>query len=375
MSKKYKEAMDKIVLSDELKSKIIENAAKNHLPVNTKPRLTKSFYFRYGVSYVACLILCFLAVSVSQIFMKTDMIPFTTDTPGTQSPVPAPQETTVPQQPTAGTPEEHESAESQPFIEAAPKNDTVHQTIEETTRPQNDEPADVIPPLQSENDTPPLLENHSPQEDNPPEMSSGNEADDLPLNPATEWGDFSDIRKRLGYDFKIPTYIPEGYKFDTASLLFRTLVQISYVSENDEIVYRTERTMEDISGDYNVYDTMETETINGADTTLKGSDEIFYGAVWNDGEMSYSISSTSGLEKNTLVQIAENVDYPTEQEQSAPTPQAEEPNVEQETQEESSVNAETLTEQDSINTVDQVNENDKEDDIPKKQPEKMDNMD
>ena len=93
-------------------------------------------------------------------------------------------------------------------------------------------------------------------------------------------------------------------------LLFESLVQISYLSENDEIVYRTEKTDADISGDYTVYDTVETVTINNNDTALKSTDEVFYGAVWNDGDMAYSLNSTNGLDKDTIVKIVESTDYP-----------------------------------------------------------------
>ena len=121
------------------------------------------------------------------------------------------------------------------------------------------------------------------------------------------------MREQLGYDFKVPQFLPEGYELNEVSLMFGSLVQISYLSENDEIVYRTEKTNADISGDYNIYDTVETETINSIDTTLKSSDEVFYGAVWIDGDVSYSINSTNGLKKDTIVKIVESTDFPVEQ--------------------------------------------------------------
>lgn len=314
MSKKYKEAMDKIVLSDELKAKIIENTTKKQLPAKTNLKHTKSFYFRYGIGYAACLLLCFLAVSVSKDFVGTNILPSVTNVPSDVSPVPKPTDTIRPEQPTNDVLPDSNSIESQKPAENVEQNTVNRQIAAETQRPQGKTPH-IATPLETqipENHAPVASENHSTDEENSPESSLRNEDNQVasPINPWTDAESFSDVRQQLGYDFKVPQYLPEEYKLDTVSLMFGSLVQISYLSENDEIVYRTEKTDADISGDYNVYDTVETEIINGVDTTLKGSDGVFYGAVWNDGEMSYSIGSTNGFEKDTIVKIVESTDYP-----------------------------------------------------------------
>ena len=379
MSKKYKEAMDKIVISDELKTKIIENTTKNQLPVKANPKHTKAFYFRYGVGYAASLLLCFLAVSLSRNFIETDNMPSETNVPGYVSPVPEPTNAISPEKPANDVLPENNSIEYQKPAVNVEQNNTNHHVAAETQRMRGEKPNIAIPPETQtpENNEPVFSENNPANEENSLQSSLGNEDNQVvsPTNPSNDAENFSDIREQLGYDFKVPQYLPEGYKLDTVSLMFGSLVQISYLSENDEIVYRTEKTDADISGDYNVYDTVETETINGVDTTLRGSDGVFYGAAWNDGEMSYSIGSTNGFEKDILVQIAENVDFPVEQEQTASTAQSE--NIDEKT-EENSANAEALTEQNDMNMVEpqlKVNENDKEDNIPKKRSETMDNMD
>ncbi len=353
LSKKYKEAMDKIVLSDELKTKIIENAAKNQLPAKAKSKRAKAFYLRYGISYAACFLFCFLIVSASRNFSGTDIIPPVNSTTSTLSPVPAAQETTAPEWSAADIPNGHVPVDLPAPTEAALENHTVQQSMKETEKPQNDKSVAVLPPKRSENDIPQLSESHTPDEniqpeqpennmpplsenqavnenDNPeppesnipplsenqtvddykpPGVSGGNGTDDIPADTESIF----DIYEELGYAFKIPEYLPEGYELDRADLMFGSLIQISYQSENDEIVYRTEKTNADISGDYNVYDTVETEMINNIDTTLKSSDDVFYGAVWNDGDMSYSLNSTNGLDKDTIVKIVESTDYPSGQ--------------------------------------------------------------
>lgn len=355
MSKKYKEAMDKIVLSDELKTKIIENSSKNHLPVKEKTKRTKTFYFRYGVRYAACLLLCFLAVSVSKNFVQTDIMPSATNVPSYASPAPQPTNAVSSQLPENDV--LPDNIENQEPAENAQQDNINHHLTAETQSPQTEEP-NIANPVE-----PQSPENNTTNEENPHESSSGNGDNGIesPINPSTDVENFSDLREQFGYDFKVPQYLPEGYELDKVSIMFGSLVQISYLSENDEIVYRTEKTNADISGDYNVYDTVETETINSIDTTLKSSDEVFYGAVWIDGDMSYSIHSTNGLEKDIMVKIVENIDYPAEQTEKA--------------QEKSIVIDENSTDQDDINTPDQPTEEIYDENENCETPEQMNTMD
>ncbi len=367
MSKKYKEAMDKIVLSDELKTKIIENASKNRLPVKATPKYPKTFYFRHGVGYAACLLLCFLVVSVSRNFVETDTMSPVTNAPSYVVPVPEPTEAVSPAQPAGDALPENNSVENQKPAENAAQNGMDHPAAE-TQRPQAEEPNIATPPQTQapEDHAPVLSENHPANEENPVGSSPGGEDNQVasPINPSIDGENFSDIREQLGYAFKVPGYLPEGYELDTVSLLFGSLVQISYLSENDEIVYRTEKTDADISGDYTVYDALETVTINNVDTTLKSSDEVFYGAVWNDGDMSYSISSTDGLAQDTMIKIVESTDYPIEQTE--------------EVQEEGVVTGEDAIEQYGVTTADQPAEDvydEKENAESPEQPEQIDRED
>lgn len=57
---------------------------------------------------------------------------------------------------------------------------------------------------------------------------------------------------------------------------------------------------DDISGDYNVYETTETRTIDGKTLTCKGNDGLVSNATWNDGTYAYSIMSTVGMTAEQL---------------------------------------------------------------------------
>ncbi len=161
MSKKYKDAMDKIVLSDELKTKIIENTTKNHLSVKEKKKRTRTFYVRYGVGYAACLLLCVLAVSVSQNIIETNNMPSVTNAPNYVSPVPESTDAVSQTQPTNNTLPENNSIENQEPAGNIAQNNINHHLAAETQRPQVDGTNTASPPETQapENNTPVSSEN------------------------------------------------------------------------------------------------------------------------------------------------------------------------------------------------------------------------
>lgn len=312
LSKKYREAMDQIILSDEAKFRIMENATKNHFPVQTKPKHTRIFYVRYGVVYAACMLLCFFVISSSKNIIKTNVVSFASPTPNYTETIPDASEQSAPVEPQNDVSQENNHAAQAPLSANIPQDNIKDAFQEETIEAYIiEKPAGVKPDEMTEPNIPEIPENNISNEE-PPLVSSSGAQEDEPNStgtPIVDMETLSQVREQLGHDFKIPQYIPDTYKFHQVSLMFGKLVQISYVSECDEIIYRTEKTTENISGDYTIYETEETEIINGIDTVLKGNDNRFYNVVWNDNQMAYSVNSKNGLEKDTLVQIVESTDY------------------------------------------------------------------
>lgn len=64
---------------------------------------------------------------------------------------------------------------------------------------------------------------------------------------------------------------------------------------------------DDISGDYNDYTEVNTETIGGNTVTVKGEDGRIMVATWTDGEYSYCISADAGLTVDELAALIAEV--------------------------------------------------------------------
>lgn len=275
MSEKYKSAMDKITASDELKARIIKAAEEK-----TKPASKKIFYIRYSAGLAACIA---IAVTGYGIFKKPNTITPDVITPPVA--VAKPDETPDDPKPDSQKP---------PVSENLPAKNSPEKTTEPPAEPPKAEP-----PV--EPDTP-AAEVPSDIEESTPTggmVAAGNGASDC--------ADVDEINAQLGYKIKAPSYIPEGYVFESASLLFGTLADIRFESGDNSIIFRTEKTTEDINGDYNVYEGEFTENINGSEVTFRGNGGKISNFSWSDGENAYALYCDAAISPEEAVRIAENV--------------------------------------------------------------------
>lgn len=323
MSRKYKEAMDKIVVSDDLKRSIMAKAALKEKTVSKSNR-SKLFCLRYAAACAACLLICAAAVSVHKYMISTDVLPSASSTPSATAVPSGSSEPAKTEKPAASqSPEENQASGEQKINNIILKNQTPSERepsegsrLEEgiiktgEAAPSANEQDSSAAATGTPTDIPPLssVSPSSPE----PEPPSGGEFSVLQPAPSLDLKDFSEIREQLGYEVKLPQKLPQGYQADSVSLLFGELLQISYTKEDNTILYRTQKTSGDISGDYNIYEKVETKQINGTDVTLKSSGDLCYTAIWNDGESSYSLYSREGLTQRDMILIIEDIDEPSE---------------------------------------------------------------
>jgi hypothetical protein len=125
---------------------------------------------------------------------------------------------------------------------------------------------------------------------------TGEEIVQIP-NPWTEYKSAEEAGKEAGLAFDVPEKLGEN----SISLIqsMDGLAEVTYGSGDNEISYRKGRGTEDISGDYNNYNEMTEMDINGMTITLRGNDGRIFGAVWDDGEYSYSYYVTNGVSIGT----------------------------------------------------------------------------
>lgn len=92
---------------------------------------------------------------------------------------------------------------------------------------------------------------------------------------------------------------------DTVSYLdcWGEYAEITYENADASVTFRKIPGQEDISGDYNTYDTVMTQTIAGEEVTLKGDADGYSLTIWSDDTYSYALSFTPQVAEETVAAI------------------------------------------------------------------------
>lgn len=332
MSKKYKDAMDKIIASDELKSRVLTAAAEKIADgEKSNIKRVRKIYIKRAIGYAACFAVCITSVMLYRNF-RTDNVSVPPEPIYTQTPItpdttadPAVPEGESAVMPAAGQGESSVKAAVPPGGNSAASgkgtqpggNSAKAETPAAVPSPpqtdapgQNGQsPAASVPETGGKSDTPDV------KADTPAATPDGDLESSLPPdsvcggNPFAESASLDELYKDAGYAFKMPYSLPEGYSLSGCALIDGTLVQITYDNGTDTILYRTEKSSEDISGDYNTYPNTVTVDVNGITADARGFSGKYYSTVWQEGESSYAIGSTGGLAEEDVKNIIAGIDY------------------------------------------------------------------
>lgn len=306
MSEKYTDAVNRICLSEEMKESIIR---KTTGAISKKQKSNTSLYLRRIVGLAACLAICFLSNRTLKdgVYMPTSTIEPAISAPALQdeSPNDTAMDTITPKTESDDKiPDNNKVNTEKPNVSnkkvdeknsAAANNETsgIVSDTNKTSIGENEQTVTEIPPTTAAN-------TNAEEEQNPNTLEYG--------NPMNYLSNKEQLDKELGYTVKVPQYIPDEYNCESVCVIGEYIAEITYESEHDNISYRTAKGDDDISGDCNSYDNVETTEINSFSVTLKGNDDLYFNAVWTDEKDSYSVSSANGIEKETMCNIVKSVE-------------------------------------------------------------------
>ena len=291
MNNSYKNAMDKIVLSDEEKEKLIKTAL-----LKTKSR--KRPVYKYAVNIAAGVIICLVSIPVTEIFLhpEPDYVPVITATPQASAP-PAPTAQT-PQSTAQPKPESTKAPSVKPKSENTPQQKTAQ--VQSTPAPKEEIPAEKDSDTYAEKNTAEDTVQAIKNADNSLEYASGGGgASDGAVFAARSvypYQSYETTDELLSAVSFIPT-IPKisGYSIEETGVLFGTTVQIIYTNGASQITYRTCKGNENCSGDYSNYKNVRNTVCGGRAVTLKTDEAFGTLIVWSSGTMSYSLHSDAVL--------------------------------------------------------------------------------
>lgn len=125
-------------------------------------------------------------------------------------------------------------------------------------------------------------------------------------NSFTEYKTIDEAKKAVGFKAVTPASLPEGYKFDSVSVMGSDFLQVFYKNEDKEILYRVAVGNEDISGDYNTYKKTESLKAGEYTVTVRRSEESS-SVIWTDGDFTYAIEANGSLSDKEITQIIASI--------------------------------------------------------------------
>lgn len=130
---------------------------------------------------------------------------------------------------------------------------------------------------------------------------------ELAATGIAEVENIEELSRSTGFPVEDITSLPFEVTEKTYLTYWGEMAEIIYSGDTQTLCFRKSMGQEDNSGDYNSY-ALETEISSGDITVkLKGNDGKYNLAVWTDGTCSYSISVSSGVEKEVLENIIKEI--------------------------------------------------------------------
>lgn len=101
----------------------------------------------------------------------------------------------------------------------------------------------------------------------------------------------------------------EAYDHTTIQAIEGEMIEVIYedASENEGLRIRKGIGTDPISGDYNRYDSEETQTIAGVSVSVRKNGDLIFVAEWTDGGYAHSITSENGLTADELETLVSEV--------------------------------------------------------------------
>ena len=129
----------------------------------------------------------------------------------------------------------------------------------------------------------------------------------LGVNPMQGYSSVEELSKAVGFNVPVIKSLP----FKPGETEYMTLgegfAQITYLSDDDRLIYRKSTDKEDNSGNYNPYDYVGEVSVNDIKVTVKGTKEALNLAIWNDGTYEHSISVEKAVDKGVMIKMIEEV--------------------------------------------------------------------
>jgi len=124
------------------------------------------------------------------------------------------------------------------------------------------------------------------------------------VNYSQEYKTLEEAEKALNLKANPLKTLPKGLKMESISVISNEIIQVEYNDGSNNIIFRAGKGIDNISGDYNVYQVKNTAKVNGINITLEGNKSEEYNlAAWEKDGVSYSILAENGIDEKTILDM------------------------------------------------------------------------
>lgn len=340
LSKKYKEELDKIVMNDEMKKRILSNVLNNNIEAkSTIPVVKKNVKLKRNMQLVAACFTVAVCLSVfknypeffkiennnlkqnqeieksvdkdsdlenvkeSEVYGNNEDNTTSNDNNKNNEPINSSSgnEENIKKNNSSenkGDDNNKQSAESvqkEQVVDNSNSNSGIAAKTSPKTQSNNEKPADNNLKVTAVNQD----ENANKENDelgNSPRVSSGYFTEDYKT--------IEEAEKAVNFKINPVKLLPQGFNMNNINVISNEIIQIDYNSGEKDISFRAGKQIENISGDYNEYKINKSFKVNDVNINLKGNkDKIINLVTWEKGGISYSISSTNGIEEEIMLNM------------------------------------------------------------------------
>lgn len=125
-------------------------------------------------------------------------------------------------------------------------------------------------------------------------------------NPFTEYKTIDEALKAVNFNALYPVNVPEGYEVSDIFVMSGEMLQIVYKNADNEIMYRTQKGTEDISGDYNTFKSTQALKVGDITASVRTSDNGM-SVIWTSNGLTYSVYSDKALTNENISSIISSI--------------------------------------------------------------------
>jgi hypothetical protein len=123
-------------------------------------------------------------------------------------------------------------------------------------------------------------------------------------NPFVSCETLEEAERIAGFSLELPGQLPDWIRRTTMRAVGSAMIEVTFEGQDRELVIRKGTGSQDISGDYNVYDSEKVCSVDGCRVVVRGTGGKAAVAVWTRDGYTYAVNAEPGVEPEMMTALA-----------------------------------------------------------------------